>query len=416
MGLFGRLASLFKFEQKNIQPYSVGGQALYAAEVGLYGGSERVYAQQGYQQCLVAYYCINLIAKAVANIPIELYEASGAQVEQHPWLDSLNQPNVWQSYDSWIYQLVTNYLIAGNAYIERVDVGDRCELVQLEPYGLTLTYGAGPVPISYLYSSSRGQQRRYEVDRVNGQITRPDALGGEAKLLHLKTHNPLEPFEGQSPLMAAMSAVNLHNNSLGWNNSLLMRSGVPSGVVTTADGARMAAEQEGQIRDWIREMLTGFRNAGRTVFLPGGLRYEVLGTSPKDMDFTGSLDQATKDIAKAFNIPYPLVIPDAATDNNMSQAYEQLYADEVLPLLAKILNELNRFAQDKYPGYHLRYNDDEVWALEPKRERRRESLNKLAMSGVLTINEVREALGYEPLEAVEEVLEPLPEPTLPDEQ
>ena len=116
------------------------------------------------------------------------------------------------------------------------------------------------------------------------------------------------------------------------------------------------------------------------------------------MDFTTTQKEAAKLIASAFGVPLPLIDNDASTFNNLEQAKERLYTDTVLPLFNSFLSQFGAWYLPAFgDGLALRVDMDQIGALEGLRTRLYDRMLKGVTAGVLTVDEAREAIGYEPL-------------------
>ena len=107
---------------------------------------------------------------------------------------------------------------------------------------------------------------------------------------------------------------------------------------------------------------------------------------------------SAKFIATVMGVPLPLVDNDASTFNNMEQAKERLYTDTVIPQFTGLLQSLNAWLLPKFglDGYELKPDLDSIPALEALRQRRFDRAIAAYEKGVLTIQESREMIGYQP--------------------
>ena len=77
-------------------------------------------------------------------------------------------------------------------------------------------------------------------------------------------------------------------------------------------------------------------NAGRPLLLEGGLSWQPLSLSPKDMDFLEAKNAAARDIALAFGVPPMLLgIPGDNTYSNLAEANRAFWRTSVVPLVTR---------------------------------------------------------------------------------
>lgn len=348
--------------------------------------SNRVaYVEEGYQLNVVVYRAVEEIKRSVADLVIEVV-SKGEPIANHPALALLAKPNPMQGWDGFIGEAFTNYLLTGEMGIVRYpDNGKPVEMWCLNPLHIQVNPGRGGIPAGYVYEQNN-TKREFPVDRLTGQ----------SQVFFMKSYNPLDYWRGQSPLMAAGIAADTHNAGMRWNYSLLRNSARPSGLVKLAADA--GGDIVAKLKEWFKRSFQGEHNAGEIPVLPAGADWVPMDTSPRDMDFTTTQKEAAKLIASAFGVPLPLIDNDASTFNNLEQAKERLYTDTVLPLFNAFLSQFGAWLLPFY-GQDLafRVDMDKIGALEALRTRLYDRMLKGVAAGVLTVDEAREAMGYEPL-------------------
>jgi phage portal protein BeeE len=179
--------------------------------------------------------------------------------------------------------------------------------------------GKTGLPQGYAFTLS-GAERRWEADPVSGRVA----------ILHLKTFHPLDDWYGLSPVEPAGYAIDQRNESDRWNMALLQNGARPSGalVYEPRDGAaaNLTDEQFARLRQEVAAQYGGAKNAGRPMLLDGGLRWQEMSLSPKDMDFLDARHAASRDVAQAFGVPPQLLgIPGDNTYSNYQEARLSLW-------------------------------------------------------------------------------------------
>ena len=361
------------------------------------------FADEGYAKNVIAFSAINTVAEAAASLPWQLFRNAGAKrvaVAEHPLLSLLARPNPWSGGPSLLAAVYGYRQIAGNAYIEAVSGdgdgggGPPVELYTLRPDRMSVIAGSAGSPAAYRFTVG-GRSRDFPVDPIDGR----------SAILHFKTFHPLDDWYGLSPLEAAAYAVDQHNQAGAWNQALLQNGARPSGALmvrSDGDGAGTASgalddDQFERLRSQIDQLYSGPRNAGRPLLLEGGLTWQEMSLSPKDMDFIDAKHTSARDIALAFGVPPQLLgIPGDNTYANMREARLALWEQTVLPLAAQLAAEFNNWLTPRFgDGLELAHDLDAVPALGLRRERQWE---KLVRADFLTLNEKRQAAGYGALE------------------
>jgi len=305
------------------------------------------------------------------------------------FVDLINKPNPLQAWPQFIRQFLTDYQITGNAYIvSNKDKGAPTELWILPPDKMSVIAGKGGMPAAYVYCAKTPQERKFPVDLITGR----------SQVFHLKTYNPNDPFIGMSKLQAAAMAADLHNAGLKWNYSLLRNSARPSGLLKFSGVPDK--ETINRMREYFKLAFQGSGNAGDVPALTDGADFQQLSQTARDMDFLNIMRESSKYIAQVLGVPLPLIDNDASSYNNMSNAKSMLWNDTCLPLLNEFLESFGNWLLPAYgDGYVLAYDKDSIPSIEEQRAIKSKRFIELVAAGIVTVNEARDALGYEHIEA-----------------
>lgn len=349
-------------------------------------GGKRAYIEEGYQLNVIVYRAVGEITRAISDLELEVVNEAGDIVENHPALALLARPNPTQGFDTFAKEAFINYLILGEMAILRYPEKARpVELWNVSPLHVAVQPGTGGLPREYVYDQN-GVKRAFPVDRITGR----------SQLFFAKMTDPLDYWRGQSPLVAAGLAADTHNAGMRWNYSLLKNSARPSGLIKMGEGA--GGEIVARLKEWFKGAMQGERNAGEIPVLPAGAEWQAMDNSPKDMDFVTTQKEAAKLIASAYGVPLPLIDNDASTFNNLEQAKERFYTDTVLPIFREFLSQFGAWILPFYgEGLRFQVNEDKIGALEGVRTRLFDRMLKAVQAQVLTVDEAREAMGYDPL-------------------
>jgi HK97 family phage portal protein len=191
----------------------------------------------------------------------------------------------------------------------------------------------------------------------------------------------------------------VHNAANAWNKALLDNAARPSGaLVYKGEGnSNLSEEQFERLREELQANFSGATNAGRPLLLEGGLTWQTMSLSPKDMDFMQLKNGAAREIALAFGVPPMLLgIPGDNTYANYREANLAFWRQTVLPLVSRFANSLGNWLGPAFggsggEGLRLAYDADQVEALTLEREALWRRVND---ADFLTPEEKREAVGY----------------------
>ena len=343
--------------------------------------------ENGYQKNVVVYRCVHLLSRAIASVDWVLRNQTDPKevdehIYKHDMLDIIEKPNAKQYKASFMEAAVSYLLLSGNCYIMLVrDSNNKpSEMHLLRPDRVRVIPGQNSIPNGYEYTVGKST-RLFEVDTETGF----------SEILHIKLFNPMNDWYGMSPVEVATSSINQHNAIAQQNTAFLHNGGRPSGALmykSTLDSAKRSS-----LKDDLRELYEGGRNAGKILLLEGDFEWKEMGLSPKDLDFISGKELAAKEIALAFGVPAILIgAMSSATFSNYKEARYNFWEETVIPILNLITGELSNWLGHHFKSeYVLYYDIDSIQAMSQRRETEWKKINDATF---LTNNEKREAFGY----------------------
>ena len=371
------------------------------------------FAKEGYQQNAIVFRCVNEIAQGASAVPFKIFDGD-IEIDNHPLIDLLTRPSPQYAGVEFFQAVYSHLLLAGNSYILKTMIsGKPREMHILRPDRMRIKPSKTRIPEAYEYVLNGKVVESWDAD--------PDTGASEVK--HFKTWHPIDDYYGLSPLSAGAVDVDQHNMSAKHNYNLLQNGARPSGAVVfkPKDDSGISMQlTEGQRQQLLSDLdlrFSGSSNAGRTMLLEGDFDYKEMGLSPKDMDFLNMKNMTARDIALVFGVPSQLVgVPDNQTYNNVSEARLALYEETIIPMLKRVESDLNEWlAPDFNENIKIVYDIDAIPAMAERRKKVYENVVQAVREGIISRNEARDRLGYEPITGGDEVyisanLFPLGEP------
>lgn len=347
-------------------------------------------AQEGYNNSVTVYACVNTIARAIMGIRWGVFREDQAgrfvEVTEHPIRSLLARPNPRLSLPAFLETVVGFWLLSGNSYI--VFVGPKSgppkEMWPLRPDRMRIVPDERNLVKQYVYKLG-GYEQVFDVSEV----------------LHLKFFHPTNDWYGIGPIEVAARVIDADNEAVAWNMSLLQHAGRPSGaLVVTTD---LTDEAYWRLKREIDDHISRPRNAGRPLLLENGMDWKEMGLSPKDMDWLEGRRLTKREIAQAFNVPPELIgDSESKTYSNYQEARDAFYMETVLPLCDRLRDDLNlQLAPSLGPRFKIDYDRDDIEALQEDRTAR---WQRVQQADFLTINEKRKELGYKPVDGGDAVL------------
>ena len=406
--IFDNIRNLFGGQKEQKQIYRKEAPVVYYNSVNTSYQQKTRYDQlseEGYSENAIVKKCIDLIANNASRVEINLFRGD-QEVDDHPLKDLLYSPNPTQGQVEFFQSLYSYLLISGNSYIleSGAENAPPIELYTLRPDRIRIKGSQTAIPKAYDYMIGGQIANSYEVDPATGN----------SKVKHIKLFNPMDDYYGLSPIQSAATDIDQHNLANKHNVNLLQNGARPSGAVVfkpkdeTGAQIQLSDTQRNQLMTDLTQRFSGTGNAGKPMLLEGDFDWKEMGLSPKDMDFIQLKNMSAKDIALIFGVPSQLIgIPDAQTYSNFAEAKLALYNETIIPLLDRIQSDLNEWLVPRFgDDLEMRYDIDSIPAMAEQRTRVFESVTQGVQNGILTRNEAREQLGYEPIPGGDSLLVP----------
>ena len=340
-------------------------------------------ADEGYTKNPYVYAATRYVANGVAGIPWVLMRADAngdwVEVDMHPVAELMAAPNPRTGRNQFLESIVGYLFLAGNAYIQRVVIsGDRSKELWL----------LRPDLVKPILDAKGAEVQGYELRSENGTLTekvKPEDI------LWLKLFNPLG-IQGLSPFSAAARSIDQSNESKRWNISLLRNSGKRSGIFEME--GKLGDAEFAQFKNRVQEE-SGPESAGKRMVLDSGMKFTPIDQSPNDMDWLAGQKMSACEVAICAGLS-PELLGDSSqkTYSNYQEARKAAYEQTILPLVGYICDEFNRWLLTGKPEYFVP-NTDDVAALQ---EDKSGVFTRLKDCRFLTVNEKREAVGYEAID------------------
>ena len=349
------------------------------------------FATEGYRDNPTVRACIMAKQKAAIECPIILVNEKGEAVENHQILALLNKPNPMQSWEKFLTQMIGSHDIAGEGDVLKIGIGQSVELWPLRPDWLEITTFSMGLPVSCSYTPSD----TYEESTVKQYQF--------SELMIWAEYNPLFRWRGLSPLYSAAYSIDTLNEYAKSNKAMLENGMTPSGVLWT--DSEVSDTSFSRLQEQFNGKYAGAKNSGKPMILDGGLKWQGMSFSPRDMEFVSGKRLSQLDVCQVLRVPPQIIgIEGSQTFANYEQARAAFYEDEVIPMVNGLLSELLGFLRKDFkipPTYKLIVDTDGITALEPRRAERNKVIDGLTS---LKVDEKRAAMGYAAAEGGDVIL------------
>ena len=370
-------------------PSHVGPEGLHVT-MGI-DGLYQWYGQYGadWRASAVAYRCIVSIAANAATCPMEMIDEDTGEAIPDRVCDLWNhRPNDYMSARMLREIAWLRLEVHGQAFV----LLDRGETGQGEVAALHLLDSAwGVVPIIDNTQADRGDELiGYTVSAAGGRsgVVLPE------EMLWLRYPDPDYIWTCLAPLHAATFALELDDYARRYQTSSLARGGAPGGVVYLGD---VDEETHKSIRAQLAARHERPEDAGRHLVLSGPTpaRYERITLTAAEVSYLDTRVRSADEVMLAFGVPRDYLM-GGTTYENRDAARTTLWSDTIVPKLQTVASEIDLVTQPD-ARYTMRFNVDDVEALQESNDSRVGRLVLLVQNDLVTINEARAEMGEEPM-------------------
>lgn len=330
-----------------------------------------------------AYGIINKIARAVGEMftCLELQQWKGGKwndVDQHWVLDLLHHPNDRYSCQRFGQAWAVNRLVYGDAEVySPVLIGKRKgegkEMYIVPGFRAELKKGGYKTPLAGMTITGGGDQTVIQTKDF---------------FMSFNYNLNDESFYGTSPLVVAAMYLSIIDKGMA-RQGLELQNGGPSALITPKQDNLGVMPVSA---DNLTEELNGQEVKGQLKALRTAIEVHQLGDSAVDLGILASHKEAVNALCFIYDIPVDLYYGQAKYEN-MKEAKKALYENNAVPMANEFAADL--LAHFKLDGeYRLTVNTDRVDVLQEDPSDVLDNLTKMHA----TLNEMREAYGYEPIE------------------
>lgn len=340
-------------------------------------GAEYLGAYKGW-----VYACVNAIAEDVATVDLRLQRLTSAgwiDIQNHIAETTLYDVNPFMTSSELILYTQSFLELEGNAfwYLPKGQVTKKpAEIWLLDPHRVTVVKSNNAFINGYVYKNERNEIIPFTTEDV----------------LHFKRFNPLSKYRGMGTVQAAALAIDIDTYSAQFNRNFFFNSAMPSATLET-DGTITKEQMERIKAEW-DSRYKGVDNAHKLAILQGGLHFNPVQLSQKDMEFLEQRKFTRDEIMGIFRVPKTILGITEDVNRANAEATEYVFSKRVIkPRMEFIMDRLNEFYLPLFgldqKEYRFAFTDPTPQNVELKLKANETGLR----AGYLTINEVREEEG-----------------------
>ena len=347
-----------------------------------FGALNRGKLKQCYETSGPVFGIVNKIAKAVGDMfPfLEMQDRkTGKYVESHWVLDLLAKPNDRYSTRRFGIAWAVNRLVYGDAFVYcpaaevGAKLGECTEMYLIPGQRVSVKKGGYKAPMEGITVTGGGETETIKPEQFF------ESFG-----YNLDDAS----FYGYSPLLAAALYLSIIDRGMKREDTSLKNGGVANIITPAKDNLGVMPQD----KDNVEEAFNKKTNVGKTLALRTPIEVHQLGNAPVDLNILESHKEAVTALCFVYDIPVDLYYGQAKYENQ-KEAKKALYENNAIPMANEFAADLlNHF--DLAKDFTLTVNADKVDVLKDDAADVLDNLTKMHA----TLNEMREAYGYEPIE------------------
>lgn len=281
------------------------------------------------------------------------------------------QSNPYQDIDKFRRLIYSDIILEGNAFI----YWDGAYIYHL------------PAQNVKVISDTKTYVKQYEYS--SGTIFKPD------EIIHISDNSSTTIYRGSTRLKAIADTIKARQNMVTFQTNFFKNGAVP-GLVLKSPNVLGDKVKTRLIDSWIREYNPS-RGGKRPLVLDGGLDIANLSdVNFRELDFEESIRTKDREILGALGVP-PVLL-DGGNNANIAPNLRLFYLETVLPMVRQVNSAFERFF-----GYNLEPEASKVSALQPDMRDAAAYYTTLVNGGVISPNEARAELRYEPKEGSDDL-------------
>jgi len=284
------------------------------------------------------------------------------------------EPNLFQDISAFRRNLLIDYIIDGNIFIYY----DGVHLYHL------------PASKMIIHASESTYIEKYT---YNETVT-----FSPREIIHVKENSFYSIYRGVSRLKPALRTMILMKRMREFQDNFFKNGAVP-GLVLKSPNTLSEKIKERMIQSW-QARYRPDAGGRRPLILDGGIEIdEISNVNFRELDFQSAIEENEKIILKALGIP-PILL-DSGNNANLRPNMRLYYLETILPIIRKI-----NFAMERFFGFEIIEEASNIPALQPELRDQASYYQALVNTGVISPNEARVALNFEPVEGYDDLRVP----------
>jgi len=219
-----------------------------------------------------------------------------------------------------------------------------------------------------------------------------------SEVIWFRYGNPIDEYEGLSPLAAARLAADLGNAAAKSNMKFFQQGMQLGGAILPKNNVVLTKDQAAEIENKLERRYSGADRAHRWAVFRTEFEMKQFGITAKDAEFPFTLSWTLEEVARAYGIPLDL-IGGQRTYQNVEAAERAIWIRTLKPEADFIADEINEQLLPMFSGDAdlVAFDFSGIDALGESETAAWERARGQIQEGAITINQWRSDRGMEPV-------------------
>ena len=342
--------------------------------------------------------CMDVLAQDIAKTPLRMrrrLKNGGSEVvepEQH-WLANLlaTEPNRYHTWYEFKEMVILHLCAVQNAFIGKVQdmAGRPSELIPILPGRVRIL--VDETSDFYVYET----QRLTSHERL--MLRRLDPYLLEDEMIHIRGRM-FDGLYGYSNLEAGSATMSLSKALQDYQTRLYKNDATLRGVFQMKNEETLSEDAFIRLKKQLSERFRNMSRSGDPLVLEEGMEFQSVSMTADQAEINEAQKNAIASTARLFRMPpHKIMHLDAVKYENLDTMERSYVQDTLVPIAERVEQRLARGLLNMNERASLYLEFDRESLMLNDIEKQTKAMDALAKNGAITINEMRQKRGMNPI-------------------
>lgn len=337
-----------------------------------------------YQQSYLVYKCINTISQNAAQVPVQLLNLQDEPIPlSDPYYKIFKTPNSQQSWFDFMQSLISFYNLYGEGFIYlEPSIGQVTGLTKM-PANM---YALNPKYVKHVLDQE---------GNISEWVWKDKQPLGLENVLHIAMFVPTG-YRGMSPIDPIKLEIEGDLLAAKYNRNFFQNNSTPEGLIIIDKEKQIGEPELKKLAKQWDAGHKGVEKAHRVGFLKGGMSYQEVGLTQREMEFLKGRNFTRDQVLSIFGVPKTLAGYTEDLNYATAKVQKQIFWTETIrPQLIKVQDKYNSsYFNSRNIPIKLDFNFDSIKELQEEFESQVTTANTLFSIG-FTRNEINDRLNLD---------------------